>query len=58
MTRDEAKDKLLEIKAAVEEIDGHCIECPFHEMPDGRYFCSFAMCPVYWENLKGESERY
>lgn len=54
MTRAEARDKLLEIKAAVEDIDGHCIECPFHEILDNCHYCPFTMCPIYWGNLKGD----
>ncbi len=49
MTRNEAKDKLLEIMEAVEEVHGECDKCPFHEITVDWQSCPFYECPELWE---------
>lgn len=50
MTRDEAKNKLLEIMEGVEEAHGQCGKCPFRGILDDYYFikCPFRECPEIW----------
>ncbi len=50
MTRNEAKDKLLDIMEAVREVHGDCYECPFRGLLDEDFFadCPFADCPERW----------
>lgn len=47
MTRNEAKDKMIEIMEAVEEAHGQCGECPFYGLLDEDIFfkCPFEVCP-------------